>query len=171
MSRSLLMIDLLNGVYWFDDALQTALRKHGWDVVTRSQSLLFSNLAAGEHRPTRIAKNLGVTRQAISQMLVELEQRGLVTIEVDPSDRRARIVRFSESSAPLRDAARSVLLQLEAALKRRMGAAMYDAFRKGLQSDWGAQPDVDPIAVPVDKGGLTAEAIARAKKRIMKKRR
>ena len=144
MSNRPLMIDLLTGVYWFDDALQSALRKHGWDIVTRSQSLLFANLSSGESRQSRLAKNLGVTRQAISQMLSDLEQRGLVTLEVDPDDHRARIVRFSERSAGLRDAARSVLQQLEGRLKRSLGAETYGTMQRGLAADWGALPDVDP---------------------------
>ncbi len=145
MDNRLLMIDLLTGVYWFDDALQSALRKHGWDLVTRSQSLLFANLASGEYRQSRLAKNLGVTRQAISQMLSELEQRGLIRLDVDPNDRRARIVRFSKSSAQLRDAASSVLAQLEARLKQRLGAVTYNTMQKGLAADWGELPEVDPI--------------------------
>lgn len=148
MFGSLLMLDLLNGVYWFDEALQSALRRNGWDVITRSQSLVFANIANGESRQTRIAKNLGVTRQAISQTLSELEQRGLVTIEVDPSDRRARIIKFSESSTPLRDAARSVLQQLEAELQRRIGDPAFQMMRQGLRSDWGKLPVVDPAVPP-----------------------
>lgn len=145
MADRLLMIGLLTGVYWFDDALQSALRQHGWDIVTRSQSLLFANIASGEYRQSRLAKNLGVTRQAISQMLSELEQRGLVSLDVDPEDRRARIVRFSKSSAQLRDAASSVLDQLEAQLKQRLGAEVYNTMRQGLAMDWGPMPDVKPV--------------------------
>lgn len=151
MVNQLLMIDLLTGVYWFDDALQTALRKHGWDIVTRSQSLLFANLSSGEYRQSRLAKNLGVTRQAISQMLAELQQRGLIILDVDPNDRRARIVRFSKSSSRLRDAACSVLAQLEARLKQRLGAEVYNTMKKGLATDWGTLPDVDP-SLPLPRG-------------------
>ncbi|BCW90511.1 hypothetical protein sos41_36810 [Alphaproteobacteria bacterium SO-S41] len=142
------MVNLLSGVYWFDDALQDALRRHGWDIVTRAQSLLFANLATGEESPSRLAKNLGVTRQAISQLLAEVEARGLVVIDTDPADRRARIVRFSEKSLPLRDAARSVLAKLEAELEKRLGRKVFAALQAGLQSEWGALPEVEPDPVP-----------------------
>lgn len=148
MKQPLVMINLLSGVYWFDDALQAALRRHGWDIVTRAQSLLFANLATGEHSPSRLARNLGVTRQAISQMLSDLETRGLILMETDPNDRRARIVKFSEKSASLRDAARSVLVQLETELEKRLGRKVFAAMKEGLQTEWGALPELEPVPVP-----------------------
>ena len=148
MKQPLMMMNLLTGVYWFDDALQDALRRHGWDIVTRAQSLLFANLSSGEQSPSRLAKNLGVTRQAISQMLAELETRGLIIMKTDPADRRARIVSFSPKSIPLRDAARSILQQLEAELEGRLGRKRFAAMRDGLQSDWGALPEVEPVPEP-----------------------
>jgi len=148
MKQPLVMMNLLSGVYWFDDALQAALGRHGWDIVTRAQSLLFANLATGEHSPSRLAKNLGVTRQAISQLLAEVEARGLVVIETDPADRRARIVRFSEKSIPLRDAARNILVQLEAELEKRLGRKVFATMQAGLQSEWGALPEIEPVPTP-----------------------
>ncbi len=152
MRNPLLMMNLLTAVYWFDEALQAALKREGWPVVTRAQSLLFANLAAGEHRASRLARNLGVTRQSISEMLRELENRGLLTTEVDPADRRARIVRFSESSAPLRDAARGVLHQLEAELETRIGGETYRGLLGGLNADWGSPPDVPAASPPSSVG-------------------
>lgn len=145
MKNSLVMMNLMTGLYWFDDALQASLGGHGWEIMTRAQSLLISNLSAGEHSPSQLARNLGVSRQAISQMLAELEARGVVTMETDPKDRRARIVNFSRKSIPLRDAARSVLRQLEAELESRLGRKVFAAMKTGLEADWGALPEVKPI--------------------------
>lgn len=142
MHNPLLMMNLLSAVYWFDEALQTSLKREGWPVITRAQSLLFANLAAGEYRASRLARNLGVTRQSISEMLRELEARGLLTTEADPDDRRARVVRFSDASEPLRDAARAVLRQLEAELQTRIGPETFGGLITGLTTDWGAPPDV-----------------------------
>ncbi|MBL8553737.1 MAG: hypothetical protein JNL41_05625, partial [Phenylobacterium sp.] len=58
----LLMTRLLMRVYWFDEALQAALKAAGWSPVSRAQSLLFANVSAGVHRPSRLAENLGVSR-------------------------------------------------------------------------------------------------------------
>ncbi len=136
------MINLLMGVYWFDEALQSAVKAAGWPPVTRAQSLLFANISAGEVRPIRLAANLGVSRQAVSQMIVELEARGLLKTEPDPQDRRARIVSFAESSTPLRNAAGAVLRDLEAELRRRIGDDAVAGLATALSADWGSPPDV-----------------------------
>lgn len=136
--NDLVMIRLLMGVYWFDEALQSALKAAGWPPVSRTQSLLFANISAGEHRPARLAANLGVSRQSMSQMIAELARRGLLRVEPDPDDGRAQIVSFGEAAVPLRNAAFSVLRELEGELKARIGETVFAALAKGLLADWGA---------------------------------
>lgn len=142
MKSDIMMLKMLSGVYWFDDALQTALTKAGFPTVSRAQSMLFANIGAGEQRATRLAANLGVTRQAIAQMITELEERGILKVTVDPMDRRARIVSFTEASTPLRFAAEDVLRQLEKELRRRIGDVHMTALVAALSKPWGEPPEV-----------------------------
>ena len=147
----LLMIKLLMVVYWFDDALQAALKAAGWPPVTRAQSLLFANMSAGERRPSRLAANLGVSRQSVSQMIAELAARGMVTVEPDPNDRRAQIVTFSGETTPLRTAASAVLRDLEDELRRRIGDEALAGLAGALSTDWGERPQVE--ATPAGRSG------------------
>lgn len=144
MHSPFLMMNLLSAVYWFDEALQAALREAGIPNVTRAQSMLIANIAAGEQRATRIARNLGVTRQAISLMLSELEVRGIVEIIPDPDDRRARIVRFAAESNDTRRAAARALDYLELKLVERIGLPAYHGLRDAMRLDWGEPPEVPP---------------------------
>lgn len=143
MKHQLLMMNLLTAVYWFDEALQSSLNRNGYESVTRAQSLLIANIAAGEHRAIRLARNLGISRQSVSQMIAELEARDLVVSEADPDDRRARIVKFSPGSATLRDASRFTLLSLQEELKKRIGARAYQALSKSLLAEWGEPPIIE----------------------------
>ena len=118
MDSPFLMMNLLSALYWFDEALQAALKEAGIPNVSRAQSMLIANISAGEHRATRIARNLGVTRQAISLMLSELETRGSVELFPDPDDGRARLVRFAEEENDTRRAAAKALHYLELKLVR-----------------------------------------------------
>jgi DNA-binding MarR family transcriptional regulator len=136
-----LMIHLLQAVYWFDEALQSHMKAKGWRQFDRTRSMLLTNIAAGEHRASRIARNLGVSRQAISQMLREMAATGLVEVTVDPADKRARLVRFSPSFAPVGDAGKQTLEALERELERRIGAAGVRALRAALTADWGEPPE------------------------------
>ena len=88
------MVDLLSAVYWFDEALQAGLAASGWSQVTRIQSMALANIASGTHRATQLARNLGVSRQAVSQTLAEMEARGLIRTTLDPEDKRALVVSF-----------------------------------------------------------------------------
>ena len=137
-----MMVKLLEAVYWYDDALQAALNAGGWPPISRTQSLLFANIGSGERRPARLAYNLGISRQLLSHMLEELQERKILQLEPDPSDGRARIVSFTKESQALRKTAISILLSLEEALKARLGATAFNALAKGLAADWGPAPIV-----------------------------
>jgi DNA-binding MarR family transcriptional regulator len=150
--RQLIMIRLLMGVYWFDEALQASLKAQGWPPVTRTQSMLFANLSAGEHRPTRLAGNLGISRQSMSELIADLVKKGLIEVAPDPSDRRAQVVTFSGAAISLRDAAFTVLRELEEELRSRIGDAAYAALSVGLPSDWGP-PAVVQAPAPAENDG------------------
>lgn len=139
-ARHLLMIDLLSAVYWFDEALQAGLAARGWSQVSRIQSLVLANVASGVNRAVQLAKNLGVSRQSMSQTLADMEAHGLIDIAPDPTDKRARVVTFSAKSGPLRDDAVMILKVIEDTLASRIGAPKVEALRDAASSDWGESP-------------------------------
>jgi len=155
ISPDILMVDLLSAVYWFDEALQAGLTAKGWSQVTRVQSLVLANIASGVHRATQLARNLGVSRQAISQTLAEMETRGLISMTLDPEDRRALIVDFSESSTAIRDDARHILKTIEATLAKRIGKSELKALKDATSADWGPSP-VDEVAAKAVSAPKTA---------------
>lgn len=57
------------------------------------------HLGDGPRRPAELVELAGVTKQAISQQLVHLERNGLVTVEPDPNDQRARVVTLTRDGA------------------------------------------------------------------------
>lgn len=140
MDHPLLMMNLMSALYWFDEALQSRLQAQGRPDISRSQSLLLANIAAGEQRAARLAKSLGVSRQAISQMLADMEASGLIQVTADEEDRRARVVRFHPDADDLRKVAREVLQDLEEELGRRIGAKALGNLRTALRMDWGPSP-------------------------------
>lgn len=132
-----LMIRLSGLLFWFDESLQSSLSAAGFQPVTRTQSLFLLCLAAGENRPSRLATLLGVTRQAVSQIITDLSRRGLIRISVDPADARGRIVEYEFEAQDLRRAAHTVVDELEALLRERIGRKAFEALKTGLAGDWG----------------------------------
>lgn len=143
MKDGFLMMDLMRAFYWFDEGLQSALKARGWRSISRSQSITLANIALGICRPAEIARNLGVSRQAVSNMLQDMVEQGLVTIEPDPTDRRASVVNFSETSTRLRADALEILAELEAAVAERVGKESLKTMRDALGRDWGVAPGQD----------------------------
>src|SRR3546814_600487 len=86
---------LMNAVNWFDEAFQNSLEAAGYARMTRVESFVIVNIAAGRQRPADIARNLGVSRQAISQILKAFAQRGWIETLPDPNHGKAQIVTFS----------------------------------------------------------------------------
>lgn len=147
----MLMMDLLRAVYWYDEALQGALRRAGWPPVTRMQSMLFANIASGVTRPARLAHNLGMMRQSMSQMIDELVRRKILQVLPDPADRRARIVQFSPEGRALTRAARATMRAIERELIARLGTADVSRLAALLARDWGDPPGVEaPRNEPMD---------------------
>lgn len=147
-SYPMTMIHLLRAVYWYDEALQANLRRDGWPTPTRTQSMLFANIAMGETRPARLAANLGITRQSMSQLIGTMVERKILVAEPDPQDRRAQKITFHPDSMPLRHAAEMVLKGLHQHLDARLGNDRLSALDDAISVDWGPIPN---LSSPLDE--------------------
>src|SRR3546814_1871220 len=78
------MSGLLHAFYWMDEGLQNHLRAAGMPAVSRTQSLIMTNVADGVTRPAELARRLGISRQAVQQLLADLQTRGLIALVADP---------------------------------------------------------------------------------------
>jgi DNA-binding MarR family transcriptional regulator len=144
MKSNAIMMNLLAGLYWFDEALQRSFQRAGFPPVSRAHSLVLMNVALGEHRPGRIAQSLGISRSAISQLIRQMQDRDLIVTQTDPVDRRALKIDFSVSSKDIRDTAVAILEEIERELGRRIGNENLAALRLALAQDWGDPPDLLP---------------------------
>lgn len=146
-----LMALLLSRFMWFDEALQASLDAHGWGGVRRLESMTMIHVHAGVRRPSDLARMLGVTRQSINTALRELEQKGLVRLVPDPSDKRCKIVEFAEEGDGMRHAAQDVLKALERALEKKLGKMALADLDRLLSAEWGEAPTVYPLAKREEK--------------------
>jgi DNA-binding MarR family transcriptional regulator len=91
-------------------------------------------LDANGARPSALAQRSGVSKQAMSQLIHELEARGYVEQVADPVDTRAKIVRLTKRGVALRQAcfvARKEIQALAAATlgKNRLAQLQQDLTR------------------------------------------
>lgn len=106
--------------------------------------MIMLNVTAGVNRPADMARNLGVSRQAIHQLLQGLKDEGVLELEADPKDKRAKIVRFSSEAKAIREDAHRILLGIEEELQSRIGKTAFKGLKQALNRSWGPIAIVDP---------------------------
>lgn len=67
----------------------------GTPRVRPAHTNLFPHIDLDGTRPSEIARRVGISKQAVGQLVAELEAMGAVERVPDPADRRARLVKFS----------------------------------------------------------------------------
>src|SRR3546814_13924243 len=97
MRTNQLIIALFQRFCWLDEGLQARLHDHGWPDVNRPQSMVMTNIVSGIVRPSDIARNLGVSRQAIHSTINQMVKLGIVRLDVDPDARRHMIVSLTDT--------------------------------------------------------------------------
>jgi DNA-binding MarR family transcriptional regulator len=90
-------------------------------ALRASHTTLLPHLNAEGVRGAELAKKLGVTKQAVSQLVTELEDWGIVEQIADPQDGRAKLVRFSKKGEQAMLQGLAVLGELELELSDKIG--------------------------------------------------
>lgn len=85
-------------------------------------------LAPEGSRPSQLAEGW-ISKQAVGKRVQELVALGLVSVAPDPTDRRATLVRRTAAGDAVRDRTFAVALDVERALRERVGEARWRAFR------------------------------------------
>jgi DNA-binding MarR family transcriptional regulator len=137
MRSNQLIIALFQRFCWLDEGLQARLHDHGWPDVNRPQSMVMTNIVSGIVRPSDIARNLGVSRQAIHSTINQMVKLGIVRLDVDPDDRRHMIVSLTDLGARMRKDAQRSMDALTAQIADRLGQDRFDALLAALEADWG----------------------------------
>jgi len=74
------------------ERLHARLAEAGFDEIRPAHGFAFTRLSLGGATASELAEHLGVTKQAAGQMVDYLEERGYVTREPHPSDRRIKLI-------------------------------------------------------------------------------
>ena len=90
-------------------------------ALRASHTALFPHLTSDGVRGADLARKLGVSKQAISQLVAELEYWGVVEQVDDPRDGRAKLVRFTAKGEQGLLQGIEVLRELERELADKIG--------------------------------------------------
>lgn len=146
MQSPYLIVSLLQGFYWFDSGLQSYLRARGWPTLTHSQSMVMMNITTGATRPVEIARNLGISRQAVHVTLSQIAELGMIRFTDDPSDKRSKIVVLTEMGEPMRRDAQAAVTIMTKQLAKRIGQPQLAGLIAACGVNWGEPIDFETEA-------------------------
>lgn len=102
------------GQLWNERGIELVNREAGASVLREAHTRLLPHLQAPEGiRITALAQRTGVTKQAVQPLVADLAGQGLVTIERDPADARARRVRLTARGVEAMQHGTGVLERIE----------------------------------------------------------
>jgi DNA-binding MarR family transcriptional regulator len=116
-----------------DVELTAELEDRGALDVTPTQARALLLVDRAGTRLTELAARAGVTKQAMMQMVDELQAAGYLRRTPDPLDARAKTVRLTAKGLRQRARARQALASVESWIKRRLGSRRYEALRMVLE--------------------------------------
>ena len=90
------------------------------------------HIPPGGIRLTELAARAGMTKQAMAELVAEIERRGYLQRTTDPADRRAKIIEFTDQGRATVNLALSALGELEAAIAGRLGEPAVRQLRSTL---------------------------------------
>ena len=131
---------LLKASDWLEEATSLSAESLGVARLSKGQTILLAAVARGIHRPARLAAVVGVSRQAISTMLGELEAASVIMVRQDPDHARATIVDFHDDYAPKIAILLEIFQGIEAHLSDIIGADRLSVVKQALRIDWGPPP-------------------------------
>jgi DNA-binding MarR family transcriptional regulator len=116
-----------------EEVVLDALNERGYPL-TPGQQQIMRNLGEDGARPSELAALAGVTRQAVTKVIDELERQGYVRRDPDPDDGRGVVVRYTEEGLGAMRFARASLRRLEREFAAEVGAERWATFREVLET-------------------------------------
>jgi DNA-binding MarR family transcriptional regulator len=105
------------------DRVLERLNDAGFDDVRVSHGFVIQGLLAGDATVTSLAERLGVSSQAVSKSVIELEERGYVARRRDLGDGRARTIELTDRAAAMLEVSRRARLDVQQEIAAHLGPA------------------------------------------------
>jgi DNA-binding MarR family transcriptional regulator len=112
--------------------LHRGLSAAGYADIHPAHYVVFQHLRNEGSRLTDLAERAQITKQLMNYLVNHLEGRGYLQRVPDPTDGRARLVRFTEQGRGLERAAEESISRIEAEWEARLGARRMAQLRRIL---------------------------------------
>ncbi|TMR91117.1 winged helix-turn-helix transcriptional regulator [Nonomuraea basaltis] len=113
--------------------LHQRLADEGFEGIRYVHGSVFRFIDAEGSRLTTLAELSGLTKQAIGELVGELEDHGYVERVADASDRRAKIIRLTDQGKMAQVTAARILRDIEQRWSRHLGGDQVTLLRRALE--------------------------------------
>lgn len=100
--------------------------------IRAAHTSLFPHIDLAGTRLTELARRVGISKQAVAQLVDELQDMGVVERVPDPADGRAKLIRFTSDGGLVLFRGLELLRSLEAELREEIGARHMDRLHAAL---------------------------------------
>lgn len=104
---------------------------HDWYAEARSSVVPY--VSPEGTRQSDIVARMGLSKQAVQQLIIDLEQSGILRRDPDPDDGRGKIVRFTEKGLVAQRDSKKAKEKVEAEIKAKLGTDEFDRLMRILK--------------------------------------
>ena len=108
------------------------LHERGFDDFDPAYLAVFRYPGPQGARPTDVAAQLGISKQALNHLLRALERRGYLELEAHPDDLRSKRIVLTERGVAAIEVIREAVAELETVWAAQLGAERFDELRELL---------------------------------------
>jgi DNA-binding MarR family transcriptional regulator len=123
---------LLEAFRSLDREIEAALEDRGAGELRPSQAMALLLVDRAGTRLSELAQRASITKQAMMQLVDDLQEKGCVRRVPDAQDARAKTVRLTAKGLRLRASARKSVQAVESRIRRRLGGRRYEGLRAAL---------------------------------------
>ena len=112
---------------------RTRLSDAGHPAIRQGHGCVFRFIHEGGSRLTELAESSGLSKQAVGEVVDDLEKLGYVERIQDPQDGRAKVIRLTDQGADAHQTALGIFADIERDWTERYGAERVETMRKLLE--------------------------------------
>ena len=109
------------------------LQARGHTTLSVSHTELLPHLDVDGTRATLLAERSGLSKQAVGQLIAELEAQGYLERQPDPTDRRAAIIFFTALGWKFLLDAQEVKREISSEYQQFLGQDVWEALQQNLE--------------------------------------
>ncbi len=133
---------LLQRMNWFEEQILAKARGHGYAKVTPAMARLFGHMGGHPVSLSELARQLGITRQAVHKLANDAVALGLVEAVPSPQDARLVCLQFTQAGWAMSAQAAKDFEEIESQLRARMGTRNLTELKRLLAMAWDETEEV-----------------------------